>query len=62
MKGRGPFVEAIAGIALEQPTYPTSYLTPYFKPHSVNNAVYNTKQCFVRPYARSAEDSLSSIT
>lgn len=58
MKGRGPFVEAIAGIALEQPTYPTSYLTPYFKPHSVNNAVY-MQQCFAWPYAQSASHSLT---
>jgi hypothetical protein len=34
---------------LRHSPYLTPYLAPYFKPHSINSAVYSTKQYFTCP-------------
>jgi hypothetical protein len=44
----------IYGILLAGYLQRTTYLTPYFKLHTVNSVMYSTEQCFARSFARSA--------
>jgi hypothetical protein len=43
---------------LQRLTHPIPHLISYFKLYSDNSAIYSAKQCFARPYAQSAGDSL----
>jgi hypothetical protein len=47
-------------VFLQQTPYSTLYLTFYFKLHSVNSAIYRTKQYFARLFTRPAGDGSRS--